>query len=55
MDGLLVPRDGPPNIHLAVWEALLGGIVLVMVMQTLAIGVASFIWGRRMRGSAEQS
>jgi len=43
------------DIHLGVRLGLTLGAALVMVMQALAIVVASFIWRRRMRGSGEQS
>jgi hypothetical protein len=45
----------PPAIanHIAVQLAFFGGITLLMVMQTLAFVVASFVWQRRMGG--EQS
>ena len=40
--------------HLAMRLGLTFGAALVMVMQAMAIIVASFIWKRRMRGSGEQ-
>jgi len=65
MDGLvdlvnaLASRHGnvPPDMtnHLAMRMAVSLGIVLVMVMQTLAIVVFSIVWHRRMGGSGESS
>jgi hypothetical protein len=43
------------DIHLGVRLGLTLGATLVMVMQALAIIVASFIWRRRMRGPGERS
>jgi hypothetical protein len=48
-------RTGLTDIHGGVRFGLTFGAVLVMVMQALAIIVASVIWGLRMRGSGEQS
>jgi hypothetical protein len=48
-----LPPVGPTDTRLGVRLGLTFGAVLVMVMQALAIVVASIIWGRRMRGSAK--
>jgi hypothetical protein len=48
-----LPPVGSTDIRLGVRLGLTFGATLVMVMQALAIIVASVIWGRRMRGSAE--
>jgi hypothetical protein len=48
-----LPPVGPTNTRLGVRLGLTFGAALVMVMQALAIIVASIIWGRRMRGSAK--
>ncbi len=48
-----LPPVGPTDPRLGVRLGLTFGAALVMVMQALAIVVASLIWGRRMRGSAE--
>ena len=41
--------------HRAVQVAFFYGISLAMVMQGLAVAVASFIWWRRMGGLGEHS
>ena len=54
----LVNASGaPPDVanHVAVQMAFTLGGTLVMVMQALAIIVASFVWKRRMGGNGEPS
>ena len=46
---LKLPPAGLPDIHLGVRLGLTVGATLVMVMQAVAIVVASLIWRRRMR------
>lgn len=54
----LVQRAGNSSVdmtnHLAVRLASVGGVVLVLVMQTLAIIIASMVWRRRMGRPGEQ-
>jgi hypothetical protein len=56
VDALMkLPLAGSTDTHLAMRLGLTFGAALVMVMQALAIVIASIIWRRRMRGSGEQS
>jgi hypothetical protein len=48
---LKLPPAGLTDMHLAVRLGLIGGATLVMLIQGLAIVVASVIWRQRMRGS----
>ena len=56
VDVLLNVRPaGSIDTHLAMRLGLTFGATLVMVMQALAIAIASIIWGLRMRGSGDPS
>jgi hypothetical protein len=50
-----LPPAGSTDIYLGIRLGLLFGAVLVMLMQGLAIVVASLIWKRRMQGPGNQS
>jgi hypothetical protein len=55
VDALMSVRPaGSMDVHLAMRLGLTFGATLVMVMQALAIAIASVIWGLRMRGPREQ-